>query len=98
MPVTAQQLQSVFPEFASARIPVVTAKIAEAALRCSAGEFGTLQDMAVLYMAAHLIAMSPGGEFARLKFPHLEKDGAATIYERMYNDIRSSAILAVAVA
>ncbi len=97
MAVTRQQLCAEFPEFASTSIAVVEAKLVEAASRCNAGEYGAQQDNAIKQLACHLIAMSPGGEFARLKYPHLEKDGAATIYERTFNSIRREAVLAATV-
>jgi hypothetical protein len=97
MAVTRQQLCAEFPEFASTSIAIVEAKLGEAALRCNAGEYGALHDLAIKQLACHLIAMSPGGEFARIKYPHLEQDGAATIYERTFNAIRRDAVLAATV-
>jgi hypothetical protein len=38
--------------------------------------------MRVKYYALELVALSPGGEFARLD-PSKEADGARSIYERM---------------
>lgn len=56
-----------FPEFASAGTALVTANIAEAAARISGGEFpGATSDVAIGYLAAHLLWVSPFGSSMRL--------------------------------
>lgn len=87
MAVTADQIRDEFPEFAKTSAKLVQAKLGEAALRCEATAYGALYDMAVKYLACHLIAMSPGGEALRIKYPHLDRTQACTPYERTFNDI-----------
>lgn len=56
-----------FPEFQGASTQLVVAKLAEASARISSGEFpGTTSDVAVGYLAAHLLWSSPFGASMRL--------------------------------
>ncbi len=56
-----------FPEFESAGEQLVTSNLAEAAARISGGEFpGTTSDVALGYLAAHLLWSSPFGASMRL--------------------------------
>lgn len=84
MAVTPTNLGEHFPEFASvvANDPAfVTKKIEEATRRVSAEIWDPhgLTDDGIRYLTAHLIAMSPLGEQAKLD----PKDGLTT-YEREY--------------
>lgn len=54
-----------YTEFAPTADAVVTAALAEATRRTNATGFGARFDDAVALLAAHLLAMSPGGQQAR---------------------------------
>ncbi len=68
----------------------VEEKIAEAQRQLSESVWGDLFDDGVGYLAAHLIAMSPGGEHARL-IPRNAKPvrgEALTTYERQFKRLQ----------
>lgn len=69
MTVTAAIVKARFPEFAPTADAVVNLVIAEATGLTSSAVFTTSADfdVAVLYRAAHLLALSPGGQTARLE-------------------------------
>lgn len=69
MPVSAADFTTGgrFPEFALAPPSTVAACIAEAEARTPAEVWGSLRDQGVLYLAAHLLAMSPNAVDMRLK-------------------------------
>ena len=96
MAVSVEQLRSEFPEFANTNSGLLAGKIADATAMLSAAAFGELHDQAVKYMAVHLVALSPGGEFARLD-PNEEADGARTLYERHYMAIARGVLGAMVV-
>lgn len=81
--VTVEQLRAEFPEFAGADTGLLQGKLADAQAMLHVSAFGEMHDQAVKYMAAHLVALSPNGEFARLD-ANEEPDGARTLYERQY--------------
>lgn len=56
-----------FPEFFGAPAASVAACIAEAEARTPEDVWGSLRDQGVLYLAAHLLAMSPNAVDMRLK-------------------------------
>lgn len=66
MTVTASTLKARFAELAPTSDTVVDAAIAEAARSCDASVYGAAIDDAVLYLAAHLLAISPQGAASRL--------------------------------
>lgn len=86
MTVTVEQIRTEFPEFVNTDSGLLAGKIADAQNMLNVGAFGTHYDQAVKYMACHLIALSPSGEFARLD-ANDEPDGARTTYERQYMQI-----------
>ena len=61
-----------FPDFTAARDDVVKAELANAARMVNSAMFAEQTDDAVGLLAAHRVAMRPGGEFARIKM----KDGS----------------------
>lgn len=65
-----------WPEFATLADSQVQANLTAAARRCDSRVFGDDTDEAVGYLAAHLLAMSPGGQQARLE----GKEGTTTYY------------------
>ena len=80
MAVDAAQMQAEFPEFADIPVDDITAKIADAVLFVNTTTWGEFTDLGVKYMAAHLLAISPFGEIAKLD----AKDGS-TVYLRTFN-------------
>jgi hypothetical protein len=102
MTVTVQQFYVEFPEFARVKYELVSAKLADSEARVAldiSGANPVLQpdgtmldparDMFVKYLTAATLALSPGGEFARLE-PNKEPDGARSIYERTFNQLQAS--------
>jgi hypothetical protein len=75
-----------FPAFRNTDRPRVEVKIAEAKRQVDEAVWGELTDDGVGYLAAHLLAIMPGGEHARL-IPRNAKPvrgEALTTYEREY--------------
>lgn len=62
------------PEFTDADAALVEAKLAEAERRTPSVVWGDLQDDGIACLAAHLLAISPNGQMARL----VNKDGSTT--------------------
>jgi hypothetical protein len=62
------------PEFADAEAALVEAKLAEAERRTPSRVWGDLEDDGIASLAAHLLAISPNGQMARL----VNKDGTTT--------------------
>lgn len=92
MAVDATSLVARFPEFAPAVTSypdMVDACIADAELMIDRVVWGTKADMGVTYYAAHLIAINPIGEFARL-----DKRGEKTTYLLMYEATKKTLALA----
>jgi len=90
MAVTLADMQNQFPELARAGVPLLTAKLRDADAMTAQTYPETLRDLRVKYLAAELVAQSPGGEFARLNSSK-EADGASSIYERQRVSIDRSA-------
>lgn len=68
-----------FPEFGEVDHPLLQAKLDEASREIDAGVWLTRADDGQGYLAAHLLAMSPMGNAAKL----VAKDGSTT-YETHY--------------
>jgi hypothetical protein len=85
MAVDRTSLITRFPEFAAADSNLVTACIADAELMVDRVYFGDKADMAVTHYAAHLIAINPLGEMARL-----DKKGDKTTYLLSFTAIKRS--------
>lgn len=86
MAVTVDSIRNEFPEFAKTSPVIIAAKLADAAAQLTPESLGTMYDVALKNLTCHLIASTPGGEFARLD-PAKEPDGACTIYERVLNRV-----------
>jgi len=69
---------AVYPEFAAAPQAPVVSHILSALRRTPTDVWGDLHPSGVFALAAHLVAMSPGGEAMRLA-------GETTIYEKERN-------------
>ena len=63
-----------YPEFEPAPEPMVRKKIADATNNVDAAVFKTKTDQAIALKTAHMLALSPFGQQARL----VSKDGATT--------------------
>ncbi|MCK6585954.1 MAG: DUF4054 domain-containing protein [Polyangiaceae bacterium] len=74
-----------FPEFNTADDAYVDAKLAEALLQIDASVWGTKADLGQGYLAAHLLAVSPFGQQARLS----SKEGETT-YHKVWASLRNS--------
>ena len=85
MSVTRITLIARFPEFTSTPEALVNASIADAILQVDSDYYGTKADMAITYLAAHLIALNPLGEMARL-----DKKGEKTIYLLLFDKVKRS--------
>lgn len=75
-----------FPEFAEVEKPYVERKIAEATRQVDTAVWRDKADDGISYLAAHLLALSPFGQNARLVPPNAKatRDEALTTYEREY--------------
>lgn len=89
MTVSTADIVAEFPEVANAPSAVLTSRLADAERLTSLDYDSASRDMRVKYLALELVALSPGGEFARLD-PSKEPDGARSIYERMRINIDRS--------
>lgn len=96
MAVTVEQIKAEFQEFANTSDALIAAKISDAYGQLYPIGWGSNYDQAVKYKTCHLIACSPGGEFARLD-PNKEPDGATTLYERRYNELQQGVVAAMVV-
>ncbi len=76
MAVTLVRFRNTFPEFRNTEDHEIEAKIAIAVLRVSAGVWGAKTDAGVLYLTAHMVALAPAGQNAKLK----PENAAKTIY------------------
>jgi hypothetical protein len=70
-----------FPEFDKVSDPQVNAALARAALEINVDVWGTKQDTGHGLLAAHLLAISPMGQMARMS----SKEGDST-YGKQYRD------------
>ncbi len=77
MSVDVAGFKTRFPEFANTDTGLIQSCLDEAGRQCDAAVFSTRLDDAVRYKAAHLLAVSPMGQDARL----VRKDGGS-----IYND------------
>jgi hypothetical protein len=83
--VTVNQFIVRFAEFCDADKDLVQACIDDAELMIDRSWYGDKADMAVRYKAAHLLAINPLGEMARL-----EKDKHSTTYGKIFSKIKGS--------
>lgn len=82
MAVTVESFIESFPEFKTAKIETIKAKLADAVLQVDAAVYGTKADLGVKYTAAHLLALSPFGRQAKL----VSKNGTTT-YQMHRDDL-----------
>jgi hypothetical protein len=84
--MTYAQFVARFGDMASAPEPLFNTAYAEACDRCDATVWGDKYTYGVQYLTAHLIAISPFGQQARM----VSKDGSTTYgreYERIRNEV-----------
>ena len=74
-----------FPEFEPATEPMIRSAIAEAINNVDASVFKTKTDEGVRWKAAHLLAISPWGQQARM----VSKDGSTTYGMQFHKLARS---------
>ena len=75
-----------FPEFARSSDALVSAVLEEAVVRAG-GEGTGYQDRKVLYLAAHLLAVSPAGRELRTTPATTQAGDETTPYWREYSDL-----------
>jgi hypothetical protein len=78
MAVTSDSFLAFFPEFQPAGIRQIDEAIAEAVRNTDAAVWGDKTDDGVKWLAAHLLALSPFGQQARLS----SKEGKSTYGKR----------------
>lgn len=90
MAVDGDSFREAFPEFDKAPVTLIDAKLAEARLQIDAAVWLHLADLGASYLAAHLIAISPFGQHARLVPPNAKanREDALTTYEREYRRLQ----------
>lgn len=79
---TAAALKVSYPEFVRTDTALIDAKLAEAALSCDPLVWGSRTDEAIMLTAAHLLAISPWGQQAKLS----ARDGSS-VYQKRLEDI-----------
>ena len=90
MAVTVQRFQKAFPEFKETEYQLIQQKLNQAILRLNATVFGDFLDDSVMLLTAHLLAISPMGEKARLN-----KDMSDTIYNRELKQIKKEVTIGI---
>jgi hypothetical protein len=74
--------RSLFPEFNTAPDILVQSRLDQAAVRIDTAIWGQRAGEGQAYLAAHLLAIAPGGQFARL----VATDGNTT-YKTQYDEM-----------
>lgn len=82
MAVSAATFDARFPEFAGRPDALLTSVLAAATARCHSDTWGTGQNEGILYLTAHLLALSPFGREMRM----VNRDGT-TAYQGTYETI-----------
>lgn len=86
MAVSVSSFLEAFPEFSGERAAtdLIQAKIAEASRSVDSRRWGARTDDGVAYLAAHLLAMSPWGQKARLS----DGNTGTTTYKGRFDEMR----------
>lgn len=79
-------------EFASTDAALIEQSIIDAEAQVNSVAYGDNGDLAVKYMAMHLVAMAPFGQNLRLD-PKKEPDGAMTLYQRLLNGLQKRSVI-----
>lgn len=85
MALTLEQFRERFPAFEDTPEGLVRARLDEAARAVSASSWGPRADDAHGLLTAHMLALEPMGEQARLKLPG---GGETTTYGRRFEELR----------
>jgi len=75
--------RNTFPEFRKTADSEIEAKLAIAKLRVTGSVYGDKTDAATLYLTAHMVALAPAGQNAKLK----PENAAKTVYWTEYRSI-----------
>ena len=86
MAVTLPRFRNTVPEFRKTDDNEIESKLALAALRVNASVYGDQADAGVLYLTAHMVALAPAGQNAKLK----PENAAKTVYWVEYRAIMRS--------
>ncbi len=86
MAVTLPRFRNTFPEFRKTADSEIESKIAIAKLRITESVWGAKTDAGVLFLSAHMVALAPAGQNAKLK----PENAAKTVYWVEYRSILRS--------
>lgn len=82
MAINFSDFKLAYPEFAAAPNEQIESKLIAAQTFCDARVWGNRYEVAVFLKAAHLLAMSPGGEKMRLA-----KGSSDSVYSVQFDDM-----------
>lgn len=82
VPPAPGTFRALFPEFRTAPDDLVSSRLDMAAVQIDPAIWGPRAGEGQAYLAAHLLAISPGGVFARL----ISQDGT-TVYKTRYDEM-----------
>lgn len=84
MAVSVLQFKAEFPEFANTENALIQSRLTMATARVNSTVWGSRQNDGIKMLAAHLIALSPLGEQAKLKH-----ENRGTIYGDQFEAMKS---------
>lgn len=84
MAVTADSFRNAFSEFRKTDAEEINAKLRFARLEVNASIWGNRADTGVMYMTAHLLALAPAGQNAKLK----PENAGKTVYLQHFDRIK----------
>jgi hypothetical protein len=84
---TQAEFLAAFPEFEGIEPSLLTAALASAVASCDSCVYGRQYGLAVGYLTAHRLALSPWGNASKLS---TEKGKGTTTYQLHFEDIRAS--------
>jgi hypothetical protein len=82
MAVSVRRFKAEFPEFKDTSEDVISANLSRASRQVNQNVWGAQADDGISLLTAHMLAMSPRGEQAKLKFKN-----RGTHYKEMYDDL-----------
>lgn len=94
MAVTRARFRNTFSEFQSTADNEIESKLALAKLRINADVWGDKTDAGILYLTAHMVALAPAGQNAKLK----PENAAKTVYWVEYKSIMRSVTFGLRIA
>ncbi len=84
MAVSVESFKQTFSEFRSTENEEIEAKLRIARLQVASGIWGDKTDAGVLYLTAHLVALAPAGQNAKLK----PVNAAQTVYKITFDQMK----------